>query len=157
MVLQQTVGEGMSAPVLTVTAETPLQEAVSLLNDHHISGLPVVDGQGVLSGELTEQDLMVRESGVDVGPYVMLLDSVIYLRNPLNWDKQVHQVLGTKVSDLMCKDSHSCDTALALPKAASQLRERGTQRLFVLDGNQCPVGVITRGDVVRALASHQDG
>jgi CBS domain-containing protein len=25
----------------------------------------------------------------------------------------------------------------------------------VLDGNQCPVGVITRGDVVRALASHQ--
>ena len=33
---------------------------------------------------------MVRESGVDAGPYVMLLDSVIYLRNPLNWDKQVH-------------------------------------------------------------------
>ena len=87
----------------------------------------------------------------------MLLDSVIYLRNPLNWDKQVHQVLGTKVSDLMRKDSHSCDTALALPKAASQLHERGTQRLFVLDVNQCPVGVITRGDVVRALASHQDG
>ena len=29
---------------------------------------------------------MVRESGVDAGPYVMLLDSVIYLRNPLNWD-----------------------------------------------------------------------
>ena len=71
-------------------------------------------------GELTEQDLMVRESGVDAGPYVMLLDSVIYLRNPLNWDKQVHQVLGTKVSDLMHKDSHSCGTDLPLPKAASQ-------------------------------------
>ena len=100
---------------------------------------------------------MVRESGVDAGPYVMLLDSVIYLRNPLNWDKQVHQVLGTSVSDLMRKSSHSCGTELPLPKAASQLHERGTQRLFVLDGNQCPVGVITRGDVVRALASHQDG
>ena len=84
MVLQQTVGEVMSAPVLTVTAETPLQDAVSLLSDHHVSGLPVVDGEGLLIGELTEQDLMVRESGVDVGPYMMLLDSVIYLRNPLN-------------------------------------------------------------------------
>ena len=92
---------------------------------------------------------------MDAGPYVMLLDSVIYLRNPLNWDKQVHQVLGTKVSDLMRKDSHSCGTELPLPKAASQLHERGTQRLFVLDGNKCPIGVITRGDVVRALASHQ--
>jgi len=87
---------------------------------------------------------------------VMLLDSVIYLRNPLNWDKQVHQVLGTKVSDLMRKDSHSCGTDSPLPKAASQLHERDTQRLFVLDGNKCPIGVITRGDVVRALASHQE-
>ena len=154
MVLQQTVGEVMSAPVLTVTAETPLQDAVSLLNDHHVSGLPVVDGEGVLIGELTEQDLMVRESGVDAGPYVMLLDSVIYLRNPLNWDRQVHQVLGTSVNDLMRKDVHSCQGDLPLPKAASLLHERGTQRLFVLDAAKKPVGVVTRGDVVRALASH---
>ena len=154
MVLQQTVGEVMSAPVLTVTAETPLQDAVSLLNDHHVSGLPVVDGDGILIGELTEQDLMVRESGVDVGPYVMLLDSVIYLRNPLNWDRQVHQVLGTSVNDLMRKDVHSCLGDLPLPKAASLLHDRGTQRLFVLDAAKKPVGVITRGDVVRALASH---
>ena len=155
MVLQQTVGEVMSAPVLTVTAETPLQDAVSLLNDHHVSGLPVVDGEGVLIGELTEQDLMVRESGVDVGPYVMLLDSVIYLRNPLNWDRQVHQVLGNSVSDLMHRDSHSCEVSLPLPKAASMLHEKGTQRLIVVDAQRNPVGVLTRGDVVRALASAQ--
>ena len=154
MVLQQTVGEVMSAPVLTVTAETPLQDAVSLLNDHHVSGLPVVDGEGVLIGDLTEQDLMVRESGVDVGPYVMLLDSVIYLRNPLNWDRQVHQVLGNSVNDLMRKDVHSCQGDLPLPRAASLLHERGTQRLFVLDAEKRPIGVVTRGDVVRALASH---
>ena len=155
MVLQQTVGEVMSAPVLTVTAETPLQDAVSLLNDHHVSGLPVVDGEGVLIGELTEQDLMVRESGVDVGPYVMLLDSVIYLRNPLNWDRQVHQVLGNSVGDLMHRDSHSCEASLPLPKAASMLHDKGTQRLIVVDAERRPVGVLTRGDVVRALASAQ--
>ena len=153
--LQQTVGEVMSAPVLTVTAETPLQDAVSLLNDHHVSGLPVVDGEGVLVGELTEQDLMVRESGVDVGPYVMLLDSVIYLRNPLNWDRQVHQVLGNTVGDLMHRDSHSCESSLPLPKAASMLHDKGTQRLIVVDAERRPVGVLTRGDVVRALASAQ--
>ena len=68
MVLQQTVKEVMSSPVLTVTPETALKDAVSLLSDHHISGLPVVDQSGLLIGELTEQDLMVRESGVDAGP-----------------------------------------------------------------------------------------
>ena len=155
MVLQQTVKEVMSSPVLTVTPETALKDAVSLLSDHHISGLPVVDQSGTLIGELTEQDLMVRESGVDAGPYVMLLDSVIYLKNPLNWDKQVHQVLGTTVGDLMGRDLHSCSASLPLPKAASLLHERSTQRLIVVDDHKHPVGVLTRGDIVRALASGQ--
>ena len=155
MVLQQTVKEVMSSPVLTVTPETALKDAVSLLSDHHISGLPVVDQSGTLIGELTEQDLMVRESGVDAGPYVMLLDSVIYLKNPLNWDKQVHQVLGTTVGDLMGRDLHSCSESLPLPKASSLLHERSTQRLIVVDDNKHPVGVLTRGDIVRALASGQ--
>ena len=154
MVLQLSVADVMTKPLLSVTPETPLQQAVQLINDHNVSGLPVVDAQGSLIGELSEQDLMVRESGVDAGPYVMLLDSVIYLRNPLNWDRQVHQVLGNCVSDLMRKDVHSCQGDLPLSRAASLLHERGTQRLFVLDAEKKPVGVVTRGDVVRALASN---
>ena len=156
MVLQLTVADVMTQPVLSVSPETALQDAVQLISDHHISGLPVVDGEGALVGELSEQDPMVRESGVDAGPYVMLLDSVIYLRNPLNWDKQVHQVLGTTVGDLMRKDTHCCSATLPLPKAASQLHDRSTQRLFVLDDQRAPIGVLTRGDVVRALASHRE-
>ena len=143
----------MTAPVLSVSAETPLQEAVKLLSEKHISGLPVVDAAGLLVGELSEKDLMVRESGFDAGPYVMLLDAVIYLRNPLQWDKQVHQVLGNTVSELMNSHPHSCAADLPLPAAAKLLNERSTQRLFVLDANHKLVGVLTRGDVVRALAN----
>ena len=154
MVLQQTVKDVMSKPVITVLPATSLQEAVQLLTDQHISGLPVVNDEGQLVGELTERDLMVRESGVDAGPYVLLLDSVIYLRNPLNWDKQVHQVLGTSVNDLMRSETHSCKETLPLARAAAMLHDRSTQRIFVIDEQRKPVGVITRGDVVRALARH---
>jgi CBS domain-containing protein len=48
---------------------------------------------------------------------------------------------------------HTCSAGLALPAAASLLHERSTQRLFVLDDARRPVGVLTRGDVVRALAA----
>ena len=143
----------MTSPVLCVTDSSPLQEAVQLMSDHHVSGLAVVDAAGLLVGELTEQDLMVRESGFDAGPYVMLLDAVIYLRNPLNWDKEVHQVLGSTVGEVMSKAPHSCSAELGLPAAAKLLHERSTQRLFVLDEARHPVGVLTRGDVVRALAA----
>jgi CBS-domain-containing membrane protein len=116
MVLQLTVADVMTKPVLTVRADTPLQEAVKIISEHHVSGLPVVDDQGALIGELSEKDLMVRESGVDAGPYVMLLDSVIYLRNPLNWDKQVHQVLGTTVGELKKKTVTVATALLAFPR-----------------------------------------
>ncbi len=143
----------MSTPLLSVTSDSPLQEAVKLMSDHHISGLPVLDTTGALVGELSEQDLMVRESGFDAGPYVLLLDAVIYLRNPLNWNKEVHQVLGSTVGEVMNAKVHTCSADLPLPTAARQLHEGGTQRLFVLDEARKPIGVLTRGDVVRALAA----
>ena len=143
----------MTSPVRSVSRDTPLQEAVQLLSDHHISGLAVLDDQGRLLGELSEQDLMVRESGFQPGPYLLLLDAVIYLRNPLHWDKEVHQVLGSRVGELMNSHPHSCSADLPLPSAARLLHERSTQRLFVLDADQHPIGVLTRGDVVRALAA----
>lgn len=153
MVVDRRVSEVMSSPVRSVGQDTPLQEAVQQMSEHHISALAVLDGSGVLVGELTEQDLMVRESGFEAGPYVLLLDSVIYLRNPLQWDKQVHQVLGSTVGEVMSKNPHTCHGDLGLPAAARQLHDRSTQRLFVLDGDGKPVGVLTRGDVVRALAA----
>jgi CBS domain-containing protein len=152
-VVQQPISAVMTSPVISVRESSPLQDAVQLMSEHHVSGLAVVDGSGVLVGELTEQDLMVRESGFDAGPYVMLLDAVIYLRNPLNWDKEVHQVLGSTVGEVMSKGPHSCNADLGLPAAARLLHERSTQRLFVLDAQKQPVGVLTRGDVVRALAA----
>lgn len=153
MVVESPVSAVMSSPVLSVRRETPLQDAVQLMSDHHVSGLPVVGENGELIGELTEEDLMVRESGFDAGPYVMLLDAVIYLRNPLHWDRQVHQVLGNSVADVMREHVHSIAAAALLPEAARLLHDRSTQRLFVLDEQRRPVGVLTRGDIVRALAA----
>jgi CBS domain-containing protein len=134
MVVERPVSEVMTSPVFSVRPETPLQEAVTLLSSHHISGLPVVDAAGALVGELSEKDLMVRESGFDAGPYVMFLDAVIYLRNPLEWNRQV------------------CPASTSLPQAARLLNDRRIQRLFVVDAQGVMVGVLTRGDVVRALA-----
>jgi CBS domain-containing protein len=112
----------------------------------------VVDEQGILVGELSEKDLMVRESGFEAGPYVMFLDAVIYLRNPLEWNRQVHQVLGSTVGEVMTSKPHTCSPSTTLPQAARLLNDRRVQRLFVVNESGAMVGVLTRGDVVRALA-----
>ena len=53
-----TVRSVMKTDLLTVTPETPIKEAVTLLIDHHISGLPVVDDQGMIVGVLSEKDVL---------------------------------------------------------------------------------------------------
>ena len=42
MVVERRVSEVMTTPVRSVATTTPLQEAVQLISEHHISGLPVL-------------------------------------------------------------------------------------------------------------------
>ena len=95
---------------------------------------------GVLINELPEDD---QEN---------MLNSMIGEMIEAGWDKEVHQVLGNNVSDLINRHPHTCALDLPLPKAAKLLHNGKTQRLFVLNPEGMPVGVLTRGDVVRALA-----
>jgi acetoin utilization protein AcuB len=51
-----TIKQVMSSPVISVTADTPIEEAAAVMADHKIGGLPVVDG-GALVGIITETDI----------------------------------------------------------------------------------------------------
>src|SRR5438477_10394062 len=57
--------EIMTAPVITVSPDLPLKEAARLLDEHDVSALPVVDGQGELVGILSEADLLELETRPD--------------------------------------------------------------------------------------------
>ena len=48
----------MRVDVVTVTPETSMQDVVDLLNEHQVSGLPVVGGEGRLLGVVTEYDVL---------------------------------------------------------------------------------------------------
>jgi len=52
------VGERMSHPVITVSPNTPMQEAHKLMRDERIRRLPVVDNNGKLVGIVSESDLL---------------------------------------------------------------------------------------------------
>lgn len=51
-----TIKQVMSSPVITVTPDTPLEEAARIMADNKIGGLPVVEG-GDLVGIITETDI----------------------------------------------------------------------------------------------------
>jgi CBS domain-containing protein len=62
--MSKTVAEVMSRDPILVHPQTPLKEAIQILAEKRISGLPVVDDAGKLVGIISETDLMWQETGV---------------------------------------------------------------------------------------------
>jgi CBS domain-containing protein len=151
--MSQTVAELMNRDVQTVLPTTPLAEAIKILVDRQISGLPVVDQTGKLVGVISEADLMWREKGLDQPPYIMFLDSVIYLQNPAKHDQDLHKVLGQTVGEVMTSHAISITADATIPTAARIMHDKKIHRLPVVDAEDRPIGIITQGDIVRSIAT----
>lgn len=151
--MSKTVGEVMTPNPITVTPATPLQDAISLLAEHRISGLPVVDDQKNLVGVISDTDLMWQESGVDTPPYIMLLDSIIYLQNPARHEKELHKALGQTVGEVMNDVPISILPSQTLREAAHLMNEKKIRHLPVLNvESRQIIGILTQGDIIRAMA-----
>jgi CBS domain-containing protein len=149
-----TVADVMTPDPIVVHPETPLNEAIKLIAERRISGLPVVDADGKLVGVLSEADLMWRETGPTPPPYIMILDSVIYLENPGKHERELHKALGQTVGEVMTgrKEIVTATPSQTLQSAAKLMHDRDTTRLPVLDDSGKVIGILTRGDIVRHLA-----
>ncbi len=150
--MNKTVADIMTSDPMTVKPETPLKEAIAILAQNKISGLPVVDEDDKLIGIISENDLMWQETGVEPPPYIMILDSVIYLENPNRYEKEIHKALGQTVADVMTKKCLTITIDKPVKQAARLLHDKKIRRLPVIDKQGKVVGIITQGDIIRAMA-----
>ena len=72
------VRDAMTKEVFTLSADTPLKEAMRNLMERRVSSAPVIDADGALMGILSESDMLWREAGQPlehwvVPPCVLLL------------------------------------------------------------------------------------
>lgn len=156
MKMLTTVADAMSRDPIVVRPETPLKEAIQILAERRISGLPVVDDVGQLVGIISETDLMWQETGVTPPAYIMFLDSVIFLKNPATYERDLHKALGQTVGEVMSRDPITVTPDKPLKDAAALMHERSVHRLPVIDTSGHVIGILTRGDIVRAMAANQE-
>ena len=154
--MSQTVAEVMTRNPIMVEPQTPIKEAIKLIAEHRISGLPVVDETGNLVGVISETDLLWQETGVEPPVYIMFLDSVIYLENPARYDKELHKALGQTVGEVMSDEPSTVKPDQPLRKAAKLMQEKSIRRLPVVDDSGTVIGILTPGDIVRAMAAKFD-
>lgn len=129
------VGNRMSKPVYTISPETSLDDALSIMEKEHVRRLPVVDREGSLVGIVTEQDL-IKASPSEA----TLLDK---------WE--IKSLMSTlPVEKVMTRQMITLTEDVLLEEAARIMADKKVSGLPVVRGNKV-VGMLTESDIFKVF------
>ena len=142
----------MTRSVLSVTPNASLIEAIRLMLDNHVSGLPVIENAGQLVGILTEGDLLRRgETGTERHRPRWLE----ILMGPGRLASEYVRTHGRKVDDIMTREPVSVAPEAPLDEIVELMERHRIKRVPVIEGDKL-VGIVSRADLLRALARRID-
>jgi CBS domain-containing protein len=127
------VGDLMALEPVVIRTDAPIAQAARLIDQHHVAGLPVVDGAGTLVGVISQTDLLrARATEYLWAKWAELRVKHLMTSPPLT----VHR-----------------DTPLAL--AARKMERHHVHRLVVVadEDEALPIGVISTSDLVHAMSA----
>jgi CBS domain-containing protein len=136
----------MSREVRTVTPDTPVAEAVEMLIGKSYRALPVVDAERRIVGILTDGDLLARLGLPDASVQSELTAA------ELGRELDVLRRSGQTVADLMVSPVVTIGADAAVADAVRLMTAHGIKRLPVVERAGTLVGIVSRVDVLRALA-----
>jgi CBS domain-containing protein len=146
-----TAQEIMKSEVITISENASVQELAALLAKKKISGSPVVDDQKRVVGIVSEGDLVSQDADIHFPHYIELLGNIIYLESVKKYEEKLEKAAASSVKDIMTTEVATVQQNAPLHEIATIMTEQQVNRVPVLDGDVL-VGIITRADVVRAMA-----
>lgn len=145
------VSEIMTRDIVTVRPDTPAVRVVELLLGELFKAVPVIDEQRHVVGIITEDDLIER-AGMPVRLAVAGRLETDDLR------KFLSQVSSEKVArDIMTQPVYTVQNTEALGHVAQKMVERNLTRFPVLDAEDRLIGMVSRLDMLRAVAGNGGG
>lgn len=139
----------MARHVITVGTETSVLDAAKRMMDHHISGLPVIDATGRLVGILSESDFMRRS---EIGTQHRRPRWLQFLLGSGRAATDFVHERGQKVGEIMSHDPVTVTEEAPLADLVELMEKKGVKRLPVMRNGHL-VGIVTRADLLRAVAS----
>jgi CBS domain-containing protein len=130
------VAQLMQTHLRTVQAGQTVGEVIESLAEGHISGLPVVDGHGTLTGVITATDV---------------LEGLAEIHDP---EARETFLSATMVNEVMTAPPQSIGPEATVQEAARLMMYLEVHRLMVEDHGRL-VGIISTTDLLRALAAER--
>lgn len=128
------VADLMHTNLRTVDPEATIAEAVTILADGHVSGLPVVDGRRRVLGVISASDVVM---------------AIAEAASPRDRERLFE---GTRVREVMTPRPQVVTADSDVAEAARTMLYLEVHRLFVVEGDEL-VGVISQSDIAGAVAT----
>lgn len=139
----------MNEVVVACVADTRVEEVVRKLAEHEISGMPVIDSQKHVIGMVSESDLLLadeleppRVKAALYGLYIM----------PERVMDQAAKSRGVTVRDVMTQKVISFRLDDDVRDIAKRMQQERINRVPIVDDEGVLVGILSRGDIIKALA-----
>lgn len=124
------VRDVMTISVVAATADASFTDLAAMLRAHRVSGFPVVDGEGIVVGVISESDLLASQAS-----------SKPRRKRPG----------GLTAADLMTWPPVTVGPDELASRAARLMYKRKVRRLPVVDHRGHLVGIVTRADLLSAF------
>ena len=139
----------MTRSVVSVEPSATVLQAVRLMLQKQIGGLPVMDTSGRLVGIVTEGDFLRR---VETGTQRRRPRWIEFLLGPGHLADEYTHTHGRKVEEVMTTEPLSVTEDTPLEEVVKTMEKRQIKRVPVVRGQEV-VGIVSRANLFHALAS----
>jgi CBS domain-containing protein len=146
------VREIMTTDVITVRRDASVNEMAKLMHERDISGIPVVDESNHVVGIITELDMIVRNTRLELPAFIQVLDLArIPLESPGRYRDRLRHMLGAHASDIMTEQVATIGPDAEVEDLAELMVKRRLNPVPVVE-NGVLVGIVSRADLIRMMA-----
>ena len=146
------VRDVMTTDVLSFRPSDSVETAARALSERRLGGAPVVDDDGAVVGLLEDDDLIVQDTRLHFPTVISVFGAYLELPSSLrHFEADLRKAVGAFVGDVMDADAPTCRPDDTLETVATFLHDRNASRMAVVDDDGLLVGIVSRGDLVRAI------
>lgn len=150
-------GDFMQRDVVTVSPDSTLREALSLMTENHVTGLPVMDRFERCIGLITSSDILNYEQD-NTGESDEGRVAEVYDAESQEWETVSLSAFGLEkfgdvpVSEVMTRDLIWVDRNTPLKDVARRMIDEQVHRVLVMDVASRLYGILSAYDFVRVAA-----
>jgi len=133
-----TVEDVMTTSVVALTQDADYRQIVTILRQHRVSAVPVLDGARRVLGVVSEADLLPKLTAEPLPAGTIRLA----------WRLSEPAAAAATAAELMTRPAITVTPDVTVADAARLMQARQVKRLPVVDDNGQLVGIISRADVL---------